>query len=47
MLVDPVATESLEEEEESLDDWGPDPPSVGYGNPEDDEKVDTANQRVS
>ena len=45
MLVDPVATESSEEE--SLDEWGPDPPSVGYGNPEDDEKVDTTNQRVS
>ena len=44
MLVDPVATEL---DDESLDDWGHDPPSVGYGDPDDDGKDASANQRVS
>ena len=45
MLVDPVETDSLEEQTETLDEWGEDPPTVGFGNP-DDSKSET-NQRVS
>ena len=46
MLVDPIETDSLEEDSD-LDDWPEDPEAmVGYGNP--DQASETgSNQRVS